>query len=118
MKKWFSKFTLTQKLLFANAILMVLLQVLLRIFAQDAGMIACFALWYIVYPLYILFYGWKMGGDLGYMVRYIPIPALMYLPTVLILYGIEVVFFLYAGIYLFGTCFAALGHHLLKMYMK
>jgi len=118
IKLWLAKLPLGRKLLAANIGLMVLLQVLIRIFAQDAGMIACFTLWYIVYPLYILFYGWMLGGDLERWVKYVPQPALLYLVTVLPLYGFkEVAFYLYFGIYLCGTCLAALLHHLLKMYM-
>ena len=64
LKKYLTRFSLGQKLLAANIVLMVILQILVRIFAGDAGMIACFALWYILYPLYCLFYGWKMGSDL------------------------------------------------------
>ncbi len=119
LKKYLTRFSLGQKLLAANIVLMVILQILVRIFAGDAGMIACFALWYILYPLYCLFYGWKMGSDLEHMVKYVPVPALLYLPTVLILFSFkEVALYLYAGIYLALTCFAALVHHLLKMYMK
>lgn len=119
MKNFLAKFSQMQKLFAANVVLMVVLQVLVKFFAGDAADVACLTLWYIVYPIYSLFYGWKMGSDLEYMVKYIPIPTLLYLPTVLILFSFqEVAFYLYAGIYLAGTCFAALGHHLLKMYMK
>ena len=119
LKEWMKKFTIGQKLVAANIFLMVLLQVLVRLFAFDAGMVALLSLWYIVYPLYSLFYGWKMGSDLQVMVKYIPLPAICYLTTVLILFSFkEVAFYLYAGIYFAATCFAALIHHLLKMYMK
>lgn len=119
MRKLLAKLTLGQRLFAANFVLMVLLQVIVAAFAGQSGMIACLALWYIVYPLYCLFYGWKMGVNLERMIKYIPIPALLFLPTVVILFGYkEVVFYLYFGIYLAGTMFAALSHHFLKMFMK
>ncbi len=119
MRKLLAKLTLGQRLFAANVILMVVLQIMLVLFAGESKDIACMALWYIVYPLYCLFYGWKMGVNLERMIKYVPIPALLYLPTVLILFSFkEVAFYLYAGIYLAGTCFAAMFHHLLKLYMK
>jgi hypothetical protein len=119
MRKLLAKLTLGERLFAANFVLMVLLQVLVKLFAGDAGFIACLTLWYIVYPLYCLFYGWKMGVNLQRMIKYIPIPALLFLPTVLVLFGFkEVAFYLYFGIYLAGTCFAAVSHHFLKMFMK
>ena len=119
MRKLLAKLTLGERLLAANAVLMVLLQVLVAVFAQESGMIACLALWYIVYPIYSLVYGWQLGKGLEYQAKYLPLPALFYLPTVLLMVSFtEVAFYLYAGIYLAGSCFAALLHHLLKMYMK
>ncbi len=119
MRKLLAKLSLGQRLFMANVMLMVVLQVAVAIFAGDSRDVACLALWFIVYPLYCLFYGWKMGVNLERMVKYVPVPALLYLPTALILFSFtEVAIYLYAGIYLAGTCFAAMAHQLLKLYMK
>ena len=119
MKEWLKKFSLGQKLIFANFLMMMLPQILIFGFAGQNGMIACLVLWYIVYPLYSLVYGWQLGKGLEYQAKYLPLPALFYLPTALLMVSFtEAALYLYAGIYLAGSCFAALLHHLLKMYMK
>lgn len=119
LKLWLRKFSLSQKLIAANFMMMMLPQILIFSFAGQNGMVACLALWYILYPIYCLVYGWLLGNDLEHQVKYLPLPALLYLVTALIMVSFtEVALYIYAVIYFAGSCFAALLHHLLKMYMK
>ncbi len=119
MKDWLRRFSQGQKLILANFLMMMLPQILVFGFAGQNGMIACLVLWYILYPIYSLVYGWHIGKGLEYQIKYLPLPALFYLPTALIMVSFtEVALYLYAGIYLAASCFAAFLHHLLKLYMK
>lgn len=116
---WLRKFSLSQKLLAANFLMMMLPQILILSVAGQNGLIACLVLWYILYPIYCLVYGWQLGSDLQTQIKYLPLPTLFYLVTALVMVSFtEVALYLYAGIYFAGTCFAALLHHLLKLYMK
>lgn len=119
LKNWLRRFSLGQKLILANFLMMMLPQILVFGFAGQNGMIACLMLWYILYPIYSLVYGWQIGKGLEYQIKYLPLPALFYLPTALIMVSFtEVALYLYAGIYLAASFFAAFLHHLLKLYMK